>query len=80
MRAAITAALVVCGVVAGFAQTPKCRVCEKPIVGKFFQVEDRAHGGKVDVCDECANLESRCFACSLPVKPTATKLTDGRFI
>ena len=80
MRAVITAALVVCGVVAGLAQTPKCHVCEKPIVGKHFQVEDRAHGGKVDVCDECANVESRCFACGIPVKPTATRLTDGRFI
>lgn len=80
MRAAITAGLFICGVVALFAQTPKCRVCDKPIVAKFYQVEDRAHGGKADVCEECGNLESRCFACSLPVKSTATKLTDGRFL
>jgi hypothetical protein len=80
MRATLTAALVLGGVVAGFAQNPKCRVCEQPIVGKLFQVEDKAHGGKVDVCEECGSLESRCFACSIPVKPTATKLTDGRFL
>jgi hypothetical protein len=81
MRAVITAALVpVCGVIAGFAQTVKCRVCENPIKGKFYQVEDKAHGGQAEVCTDCVNLESRCFACSLPVKPTATKLADGRFL
>lgn len=80
MKVVITAALVVCAVAASLAQTPKCHVCEKPITGKFYKVEDRAHGGQVEVCEDCANLESRCFACSLPVNPTATKLTDGRFL
>lgn len=80
MRAAITTTLLVLVVVTGFAQSPKCRVCEKPIEGKYFNVEDRAHGGKAEVCSACAELESRCFACSLPVKSTATKLADGRFL
>jgi hypothetical protein len=80
MRAVITAALVVCGVVVVLAQTTKCGVCGKPIIGKFYNVEDRAHGGQVEVCDECAKLESRCFACSLPVTSNAIKLTDGRFL
>ena len=80
MRALITAALVVGLVPTSFAQTPKCRVCEKAIGGKYYHVEDRAHGGDAEVCSACASLESRCFACSLPVTSTATKLTDGRFL
>jgi hypothetical protein len=80
MRAAITTALLVGVVVTAFAQSPKCRVCERPIEGKYFNVEDRAHGGKAEVCSACADLESRCFACGLPVKSTATKLADGRFL
>jgi len=80
MRAVIATALLVGLVVTSFAQSPKCRVCEKPIEGKYINVEDRAHGGKAAVCPECAELESRCFACSLPVKSTATKQADGRFL
>lgn len=80
MRATFIASLLVCLTVAGFAQTPKCRVCEKPIEGKFFHLEDKVRGGKVEICTDCGALESRCFACGLPVKPGATKLTDGRFL
>src|SRR5262245_2163823 len=80
MRALSTAALLICLEVAGFAQTAKCHVCEKPIAGKYFRIEDKAYGGKADVCSPCGNLESRCFACGLPVQSTAAKLTDGRFL
>lgn len=80
MKAVLTAALVVFGAMAGLAQTPKCRVCEKPVEGKHLLVEDKARGGEVEVCSVCADLESRCFACSLPVRPVATKLTDGRWL
>jgi len=80
MRAVIIAALLVGPVFAGYAQPARCRVCEKFIEGKHFRVEDKAHGGKVDVCGDCADLDTRCFACSLPVKSTAAKLADGRFL
>ena len=60
------------------AGTLKCGVCDKPISGKYYQVEDRAHGGKVDVCADCGKLDSRCFACALPVKTNFTTLKDGR--
>jgi len=80
MKAVILAALFFCGLIKGFGQTPRCRVCEKPIVSKFYHVEDKAYGGRVEVCDECASLESRCFACGLPVALNPTKLTDGRFL
>lgn len=80
MKALATVALVIGLVTTSLAQPSKCHVCGKPIVGKFYQVEDRAHGGKVEVCEDCSNLDSRCFACSIPVPGTATKLTDGRFL
>src|SRR5688572_16542629 len=80
MRAVITAALFVGLNAASVAQPTKCYVCEKLVAGKHFLVEDKAHGGQVAICSECADLESRCFACGLPVKSPTTKLTDGRFL
>jgi hypothetical protein len=80
MKAVLTAALVICGTVSGLAQTPQCRVCDKPVDGRHLRVEDKVRGGEVEVCSACGNLESRCFACSLPVRPSATKLTDGRWL
>ena len=62
------------------AETTKCQVCGKTISGKFYQVEDRARGGKVEVCADCGKLDSRCFACALPVKTDFTTLKDGRLL
>lgn len=62
------------------AGTMKCGVCDKPISGKYYIVEDKAHGGKVEVCADCGKLESRCFACALPVKSNFITLKDGRLL
>ena len=62
------------------AGTLKCGVCDKPISGKYYQVEDRARGGKVEVCGDCGKLDSRCFTCALPVKANFTTLKDGRLL
>jgi hypothetical protein len=62
-----------------FADDIKCGICGKTIESKYFQVENRARDEKVNVCIDCANIETRCFACGLPVK-NPKKLTDGRFL
>lgn len=81
MKVLVTAALLILSAAAVFsAPTPKCRVCDQPITGKFYFAADRAHGGKVEVCAECGKLEERCFACSLPVKSGQTALSDGRLL
>lgn len=63
-----------------FAGTSLCRVCEKPIAGKFFLADDKARGGKHEVCGDCLKLEAHCFACGLPVKARFTTLPDGRLL
>ncbi len=80
MKAALTALLLAGFTAASLAQSVKCRVCDQPIEGPFCQLEDKARGGQADVCADCAKLESRCFACGLPVKAGFTTLTDGRLL
>ena len=81
MNALVTAAWLFLSLAAvAFAETTKCRICDKPIAGKFYFVDDKARGGKLEVCDDCVKLESRCFACGLPVKSGFTTLPDGRFL
>ncbi len=63
-----------------FAGTSPCRVCEKPIAGNFFFAEDKARGGKYEVCGDCLKLEAHCFACGMPVKSRFTTLPDGRLL
>lgn len=81
MNALVTAAWLFLSLAAvAFADTTLCRVCNKPIVGKFYFVDDRARGGKFEVCGDCMKLEAHCFACGLPVKSGFTTLPDGRFL
>jgi len=63
-----------------FAGTSLCRVCDKPIAGKFFLADDKARGGKYEVCGDCLKLEAHCFACGLPVRTRFTTLPDGRLL
>jgi hypothetical protein len=76
----IAAGLFVSLAAIALAGTLKCGICDKPISGKYYQVEDRARGGKVEVCADCGKLDSRCFACALPVKANFTTLKDGRLL
>jgi hypothetical protein len=81
MNALVTAAwLFLSLAAASLAGTTQCRVCEKPIAGKFYFVDDKARGGKFEVCGDCVKLETHCFACGLPVKSGFTPLPDGRFL
>ncbi len=61
-----------------FGRPPQCHICDQSIAGKFQYGEDKARGGKYEVCVDCARLETRCFACGLPVKAGFTTLSDGR--
>src|SRR5262245_51493411 len=40
--------LLIALIVPAFADAVRCRICEKAIEGKYFQVEDKVRGGKVD--------------------------------
>jgi hypothetical protein len=81
MKVLVTAALLVFSVAAIFsASASDCRVCGEPITGEFFHVNDRARGGKYEVCPSCMKLTARCFSCGLPVKSGFTTLPDGRLL
>lgn len=58
----------------------KCQVCDKVIKDKVYLFNDMAVGGEKDVCENCRNLETRCFLCSLPVKTNYASLKDGRYL
>ncbi len=81
MKVFVTAAgLLLNLAVVAWAATTNCHVCDQPIVGNFYVVEDKARGGEFAVCDDCLGLESHCFACGLPVKSEFTTLPDGRLL
>ncbi len=81
MKTVLSFALLVSGLAAtAFAEAQMCRVCDKTIEGMFYRATDRVNGAALEVCTNCVTLESRCFACGLPVKPDAFKLEDGRFL
>lgn len=63
-----------------FAEATKCRVCDKAIEDRFYFLEDKARAAKFEVCTNCIKLETRCFACNLPVQADFTTLTDGRLL
>ncbi len=63
-----------------FAGTSLCHVCEKPMEGKFFVAEDKARGGKYEVCGDCLKVDAHCFACGVPVIARFTTLPDGRLL
>ena len=80
MKVAIAALLIACFAAATAAQALKCRVCGQAIKSEYYRVEDKSEDSKVEICRDCVNLESRCFACGLPVKSGYTTLTDGRYL
>ena len=41
---------------------------------------DRVDHKTKNVCQTCANLDSRCFVCDMPVKEGYQQLPDGRYI
>jgi len=57
-----------------------CFVCGKKLESKFYRMTDMYTEAKVAVCPECEKLESRCFACGLPVKTDYKQLSDGRYL
>ena len=62
------------------ADSDHCAVCGVLLTGKFYMIEDKTTGEKVQVCSDCALKSERCFFCALPVKADDTKLLDGRWI
>jgi hypothetical protein len=57
-----------------------CAVCEQPIYGGIlYFVTDKVVREKKYLCESCVSLEDVCFACSLPVRPEAFSMSDGRF-
>ncbi len=81
MKALVSAALLWFSLAAVFpAGAVTCRVCDTSITGKFYFVKDKARGGEFAICTNCMALETRCFACSLPVQSGFTTLPDGRYL
>ena len=57
-----------------------CASCQLPIKGKYLLCSDPGSPDKAPVCEACAQLETSCFLCGIPVKADGLKLEDGRFV
>lgn len=82
LRAASVAVVVlICGLaLSARGDDLKCDICGRVIDGKYATMTDFATGGKVNVCEECTELDEHCFACGLPVKSGYQTLPDGRLL
>lgn len=67
--------------IARAAETPKnCAVCQQAIKDTFSWMDSATVRERQAVCKHCSSLEDHCFVCGLPVKSSARKLEDGRWI
>ena len=57
-----------------------CASCQLPIKGKYLLFSAPGSPDKAPVCEACAQLETSCFLCGIPVKADGLKLEDGRFV
>lgn len=70
-----------CGMKLACAQPAlKCAVCGEPITGQYHLFDSPALPEKKAVCQNCLQIETTCFICSLPVKSHYQTLEDGRFL
>jgi len=57
-----------------------CAVCQKNITQRVYLFTTPYTAGKQRVCSACAQLDTTCSTCRLPVRSGFTKLPDGRLL
>jgi hypothetical protein len=65
---------------AGAEDSNICVVCQQPIKDKVYLVKSPKFREKQPVCESCAQLDTWCATCKLPVKTNYLKLEDGRLL
>jgi hypothetical protein len=63
-----------------YADSDNCAVCGGLFTTRIYTIEDKATGQKVQVCSDCATLNTVCFICGLPAKTNYTQLPDSRIL
>jgi hypothetical protein len=58
----------------------RCVVCQKYITQRVYLFTSPYAAEKQSVCSACAQVDTTCAICTLPVRSGFTKLPDGRFL
>src|SRR6266850_8397461 len=80
MRRAIGLLLLGCALTLHAAVSTQCVVCQRQIKDRVYLFSSPYLAEKAPVCAECAQLETTCSVCSLPIRARCIKLADGRLI
>jgi hypothetical protein len=80
MRRAIGLLLLGCALTLHAAVPTQCVVCQRQIKDRAYVFSNPYLPEKAPVCSECAQLETTCSVCSLPIRTRCIKLADGRLI
>jgi hypothetical protein len=62
------------------AVAPQCVVCQQPIAQRVYLFTSPYLDEKQPVCGGCAELETACSVCLLPIRGSHIKLADGRLL
>jgi hypothetical protein len=80
MRQAIGLLLLSCVLTLHAAVSPQCVVCQRQIKERVYMFSSPYLPEKASVCSECAQIETTCSICSLPLRGRCTRLADGRLL
>lgn len=75
---AFVAAWLFCACVAQAAVATHCAVCRQQITQRVYLFSSPYLADKQAVCATCAELETTCSVCTLPIRGRHIKLADGR--
>jgi hypothetical protein len=77
---AIVVALWLCASTVGAAVATHCAVCRQLITQRVYLFTSPYLAEKQSVCASCAELETACSICTLPIRGPHIKLSDGRLL
>jgi len=80
MRRAIGLLLLACAVALQAAVPTHCVVCQREIKERVYMFSSPYLPEKQGVCSDCAQLETVCSVCTLPLRTRCMKLADGRLL
>lgn len=62
------------------AVSTHCAVCRRQIAQRVYLFSSTYLPEKQSVCGDCAQLETACSVCTLPIRKPLVKLADGRLL
>jgi hypothetical protein len=74
----VVAVYLLCAWSARAALATHCAVCQQPITQRVYMFSSPYLAEKQAVCGTCAELETVCSICALPIRGSAMGLPDGR--